>query len=112
MIFRSSQQTPLTETPSSLKFTLYIKKKEIHAMTSVLEKALSLPLNQRQVWTEEHGEFIQSALDAFVDESTAIFDTVVLDEETLGLSENIIVLLREALRKADAVFAEYEQLNS
>lgn len=111
MIF-SGKKIQVPRTPSSLKFALYVKKKEIVAVNELLEKILQMPLTERQAWAEDNGDFVQSALDTFVDESNVLFDAISLDEELLGLSEHIIFSLREAMRKADVVFAETEQLTS
>ena len=83
--------------PSSVKFTLYLKAHELQEISKVLERVARMPEKKRKAWAAEHGEFINRALDSIVQESNATLSDLSFDDETLQLSKDLIVSLRDTV---------------
>lgn len=82
---------------TSVKFTLYLKAHELKELSKVLEGVLQLPEKKRQAWAKENGDFVNKALDSIVQESNATLSELSFDDETLQLSKDLIVSLRDTV---------------
>ncbi len=97
---------------SSLKFVLYLKNKEITEINKVLNRAISLPKAEQEIWKENYGEMINNALDLFVDDSNLVLNKLSLDEEVLELSHKLVLSLQDAIKLAEEILGTEPKLNS
>ena len=97
---------------SSLKFVLYLKNKEVSEMNKVLEGVKSLSRIEQELWKEEYGEIINSAIDLFVDDSNLVLDKLSLDEEVLELSHKLVLSLQDAVKSAEVLMGSGTELSS
>lgn len=104
--FMSSAQT------NSVKFSLYLKTHELREIAKALEYVVLLPEKERKVWAEEHGDIVNKAIDQFVQESNATLSDLSFDDETLALSKELIISLRDTVDMIHGIFSENRKLKS
>ncbi len=105
--------TLVSSTPaSSVKFTLYLKAHELKEISKVLEGVLSMPNKKRRAWADENSEIINKALDSIVQESNATLSELSFDDETLQLSKDLIVSLRDTVDMFHGLLYESKKLSS
>ena len=97
---------------SSVKFTLYLKTHELREISKVLENVILLPEKERKAWAKEHGEIINKAMDSFVQESNATLSELTFDDETLALSKELIISLRDTVDMIHGILFEGRKLSS
>lgn len=88
---------PSSALASSVKFNLFLKAHELKEISKVLERVARMPEKKRKAWADEHGEFINSALDSIVQESNVTLSDLSFDDETLQLSKDLILSLRDTV---------------
>ncbi len=98
--------------PSSVKFTLYLKAHELQEISKVLERVARMPERKRKAWAEEHGDFINRALDSIVQESNATLSDLSFDDETLQLSKDLIVSLRDTVDMFHGLLFQTKKISS
>ena len=100
----------LTDTiNSSAKFNLFLKTHEIQEIQKVLRHVMLMPAAERLAWVEENGEIIQAAFDTFIDDSNLVLDDMLHDDETLELSQELVISLKKALAAVDNILTQEEQ---
>lgn len=100
----------LTDTVSnSTKFNLFLKTHEIQEIQKVLRHVMLMPVSERLAWVEENGEIIQAAFDTFIDDSNVVLDDMLVDDETLELSQELVVSLKNALAAVETILTQEEQ---
>lgn len=87
----------------SKKFKLYLKVREIKGIQKILNDIEQLPLGDREEWIEEYGDMINTALDEFVDDSSFSFENIFTDDETLALSQELVVTLRDTIQTVEGM---------
>ena len=97
---------------SSQRFILFLKVREISAVNCALKIALNLPLKKQREWAGEYGSIIDHALNTFINDSNIVLENLSLDDETLELSEKLIVGLKSALKSIDKILGPHEELKS
>lgn len=97
---------------NSLKFNLYLKTHELKEVSKILESVALLPEKERKAWAEEHGEMLNRALDSFVQASNETLSDLTMDEETLQLSKELILSLRDTVDMAHGILFERTKLTS
>jgi hypothetical protein len=103
----------LSSTPTnSVKFSLYLKTHELKEISKLLENVLLLPEKKRKAWAKEHGEIINRAIDTFVQESNTTLSELTFDEETLALSKELIISLRDTVDMIHGILFESRKLTS
>jgi len=103
----------LTDTvTSSTKFNLFLKTHEIREIQKVLSHVMLLPPKRRVNWVEENGEIIQAAFDSFIDDSNMVLDDMMIDDEALELSQQLITSLKNALSIVENILSEDQTLQS
>ncbi len=93
---------------SSTKFSLFLKTRELQQIATSLKSILLKPQKDRAAWLEEYGEIINEAFDSYVDESNFILDSVSFDEESLALSQELVMTLRDALTMIEGISDDSE----
>ena len=113
MASKSSMLTTTNHTAvSSQKFVLFLKVREITEVNKALDIALSLPVNEQKKWAEENGSILDTALNAFIDDTNVILEKISLDDELLDLSEKLVVGLKSAVQNIDKLLGPQEELES
>lgn len=103
----------LTDTvTSSTKFNLFLKAHEINEIQKVLRHVMLLPPENRTQWVEENGEIIQSAFDSFIDDSNLVLEDMLIDDESLQLSQELINSLKNALSIVENILSDDQTLQS
>lgn len=97
---------------SSAKFNLYLKAHELKEVSKVLEQILLLPQEQRAAWVEENGEMLSEAMDIFVQDSNLTLEEVTMDTETLELSKELVLSLRDTMDIIQGILFERQKLSS
>lgn len=97
---------------SSTKFNLFLKTHEIREIQKVLGHVMLLPPEHRVSWVEENGEIIQAAFDSFIDDSNMVLDDMMIDDEALELSQQLITSLKNALSIVENILNEGQTLQS
>jgi hypothetical protein len=110
---QKSQRLAVTDTiTSSTKFNLFLKTHQIKQVSDTLQHVMLLPKRKRQSWIREHGELVHQAFDNLVDDSNNLLDNLQLDEETLELSQELVVSLRDAMNLVENILYDQHQLKS
>lgn len=99
-------------TEVSKKFQLYLKVREIKGIRKVLQEVEQLPFPERESWIEEYGDMINSAIDAFVDDSSITFENIFGDDETLTLSQELVTTLKDTIETVEGMLYPDSQLES
>ena len=97
---------------SSQRFVLYLKVREITQVNKVIRKALRLPIHEQKRWADENGMILDTALNAFIDDTNILLEKISLDDEILDLSEKLVVGLRDAVHNVDKLLGPQEELES
>lgn len=97
---------------SSAKFNLYLKAHELKEVSKVLEQVLLFPQDQRNAWVEENGEMLSEAIDIFVQDSNLTLEEVTMDTETLELSKELVLSLRDTMDIIQGILFDRQKLSS
>ncbi|MBP7768773.1 hypothetical protein KA082_03005 [Candidatus Woesebacteria bacterium] len=89
--------TTSSDQTGSTQFALFVKAHELQQISKILEQIMALPVAQRRVWVAENGEYINQALENFVQESNKTLTNLSFDDETLELSKKLILSLRDTV---------------
>ncbi len=92
------------------KFSLFLKAREIKQITTVLERIMIMPTQERRKWFRDHGDMVQESFDTMIDDSNQLFDGIRLDDETLELSQDLLVSLREAVYMLEHLSQDAQRL--
>jgi hypothetical protein len=103
---------PTDTVTNSTKFNLYLKTHEIREIQKVLRHVLLLPPKRRLNWVEENGQIIQAAFDSFIDDSNLVLEDMMLDDEALELSHELVTSLKNALAIVENILTEEQTLQS
>jgi hypothetical protein len=97
---------------SSAKFNLYLKAHELKEVSKILEQVMLLPQDQRTAWVEENGEILSEAVDIFVQDSNLTLEEVTMDTETLELSKELVLSLRDTMDIIQGILFDRQKLSS
>ncbi|NCN24161.1 MAG: hypothetical protein GW945_01570, partial [Candidatus Pacebacteria bacterium] len=70
---------------------------------------VDMPDKEQQEWIEENADIIHQGFDNFVDDSNNVLQRVSFDSETLELSEDLVVSLRDVLNLVQSLTSEPKQ---
>lgn len=96
----------------SAKFNLFLKAHELKEVSKILEQVLLLPQDERTAWVEENGEMLSEAIDIFVQDSNLTLEEVTMDTETLELSKELVLSLRDTMNIIQGILFERQKLAS
>lgn len=96
----------------STKFNLYLKTHEVKQINSVLKNIMMMQRDQREEWILENGELVQSAFDTFIDDSNVVLENLNLDDETIELSQELVVSLRDTMQTVESILTDEYLLDS
>jgi hypothetical protein len=99
-------------TTSSAKFNLYLKARELKEISSILEGVIALPQPERDDWVKENGELLSEAIDLFVQDSNLALEEVAMDNESLELSKELVVSLRDTMNIIQGILFDQHKLAS
>lgn len=81
-------------------------------LTKILERVLTLQEAERALWVAEHGEMLNTAIDTLVQDSNSTIATLSLDDETLELSKELVLKLRDTIEMMQGILFEPTALQS
>lgn len=91
------------------KFDLFLKNHEVKSLAQTLEWVTTLSRVERESWLKANGQFIDSALDDLLEDSSLLFDDLsISDEETLQLSKDLIFALKQTALMAEGILTDDE----
>jgi len=93
----------------SVRFDLYLKNRQLKELEVVLKRIVDMPDKEQQEWIEENADIIHQGFDNFVDDSNNVLQRVSFDSETLELSEDLVVSLRDVLNLVQSLTSEPKQ---
>lgn len=93
---------------NSTKFSLFLKTRELQQIAHSLRTLLLKSKSERAIWMEEYGEFLHEAFDAYIDDSNLILNGISFDEESLALSQELVLTLRDAITMVENILDESE----
>lgn len=96
----------------SAKFNLFLKAHELKEVSKILEQILLLPQDERTAWVEENGEILSEAIDIFVQDSNLTLEEVTMDTETLELSKELVLSLRDTMNIIQGILFDRQKLAS
>jgi hypothetical protein len=94
------------------KFELFLKTREIQQVSLALQNVTRLPKRQRELWLKENGAFLAEEFDIFINNSNMTFEGLSMDEETLNLSRDLVLSLKEALSTVQGMLHKQVELDS
>ena len=97
---------------SDTKFTLFLKTHELQELTKVLERISTLPEEERKAWADEHGPLINQAIESLVQDSNRTLSQLSLDAETMQLSKDLVLTLRDTMEMMQGIIFESSTLRS
>ena len=103
---------PLEDDTDPTTFDLFLKTHEIRGIAKVLKNVQLMPQKQRLSWLDENGEILQEAFDSFIDESNMVLDGTTLDDESLELTHELVVSLKDAMIIVETIMTESQSLHS
>ena len=107
-----STLAPSNSAPNITKFNLFLKTHEIKQVNQVLQSILLMSKDEREEWILAHGEIVQSAFDAFIDDSNMMLDNMSLDEEAMEMSQELILVLQDSMELVESILSEDQRLTS
>lgn len=106
-------QTPvLIENQEDIKFSLYLRSREMRQIVSGLEKLMLKSKKERELFAAENRAFIDSLMQSFVEDSNLSLEGIQLDQESAQLSMQLATDLRKSLSLINALFHGVEGLAS
>ena len=104
LTFSTSDDRVLSASPESLKFSLFIKAREVSQLAEVLQALSAKPKAQRLRWLRENEQVIAELVNTFTDESISTLEGATLDREMMGISMEMMANLRRVLLMLDGLF--------
>jgi hypothetical protein len=77
------------------KFGLYLKAHELQQARQLLETVQHFAPADRQAWLSDHEELVAQVIDGVVNDAAEALDGLHLDKETMKLSMDFVINLRE-----------------
>lgn len=99
-------------TTTSAKFNLYLKAHELKEVSRVLEEIMLLPPEKREDWVSENGDILSEAVEIFVQDSNLALEDVTMDSETLELSKELVLSLRDTMSIVQGILFDKQKLAS
>jgi len=96
----------------SKKFKLFLKVREIKGIQKILQEVTLLSSGEREEWIGTYGEMINNAIDTFVDDSNIGIENIFADDESLELSQELIMTLKDTILTVESILYNESQLES
>lgn len=102
----------LVEDSANFKFNLFLRVREMKAITFNLEKLMLKNKAERELFVAENRTLIDSLMKTFVDDSNLSLEGMQLDQESAQLSLQLAMDLRKSISLINALFYGVEGLRS
>jgi len=102
----------LVEDQNDLKFSLYLRSREVSQIVLYLEKIMLKKKSERELFASENKAFIDSLMKAFVEDSNLTLEGMQMDQESARLSMQLATDLRKSVSLINALFYGAEGLVS
>lgn len=94
------------------KFDLAMRARELEQLEELLKQIYTYSSDERKAWVAENGEFLSFAFEQFISDASQSLQTFSLDDETLSLSRDLVMSLRETGELLDGLVAKGQRLRS
>jgi len=92
--------------PAVVKFDLYLRLREVRAISAQLEKITRKDDSKRQEFVKENRIFLESLMGLMVQDSNLSLEGIRLDQEAAELSMQLAIDLRQTLAMINHLFYE------
>lgn len=94
------------------KFDLVVRTRELHQLELLLKSIYAFSPDERKAWMNENGDFLSLAFEQFISEASETLQDLSFDDETLDLSRELVVSLRETGELLEGLVAKGRRLRS
>ncbi|HPS40753.1 MAG TPA: hypothetical protein PLQ50_01965 [Candidatus Woesebacteria bacterium] len=98
------QTNDLFDDTADLKFSLYLRAREMRQIVLYLEKLMLKKKVERDLFVKENKAIFDTLLQTFVDNSNFSIEGVKLDQESIQLSMQMAMDLRKVMPLINALF--------
>lgn len=98
--------------PSTVKFGLFIKTREMDQLEQSLKHILLLPKAERDAWVLDHEEMMNDLIDSYMRNSALALDGLQLDSEATALSIEFVTKLRDVMNTLRGILDDAQNLTS
>ncbi|HCC84454.1 MAG TPA: hypothetical protein DEP87_02125 [Candidatus Pacebacteria bacterium] len=89
--------------PAAQKFQLFVKVREIHQLSQLLQEVSLKTTRDRRTWVQENEVLISNLITEFTDDSLSQLQGIGTDQETVKLSMDLVSSLRQTLLLLDSL---------
>lgn len=100
------------QTTGDIKFDLVLRTRELQQLETLLKEIYTYSSGERRAWVQENGEFLSFAFEQFISEASRALQDFSLDNETLNLSKELVMTLRETGELLDGLVVKGQRLRS
>lgn len=94
------------------KFDLLLRTRELAQLEDLLKQIYTYSLDERQAWVEANGDFLALAYEQFISDASQTLQDLSMDDETLKLSRDLVMSLRETGELLDGLVAKGSRIRS
>lgn len=94
------------------KFDLVMRTRELAQLEELLKQIYTYSADERRAWVAANGDFLSLAFEQFISEASRTLQDLSLDDETLNLSRDLVMSLRETGELLDGLVSKGSRLRS
>lgn len=94
------------------KFDLTMRTRELQQLELLLKQIYTYSSDERKAWVQENGAFLSQAFEQFISDASDTLQDLSFDDETLTLSRELVVSLRETGELLEGLVAKGQRLRS
>ncbi len=99
-------------TTGDTKFDLAMRTRELQQFEVLLKQVYTYSTDERKAWVRANGDFLSFAFEQFISEASHTLQDLSLDDETLNLSRDLVMTLRETGELLDGLVLKGQRLRS
>ncbi|MBP7875980.1 hypothetical protein KA012_03215 [Candidatus Woesebacteria bacterium] len=100
------------QTTGNTKFDLVLRNRELQQLEELLKQIYTYSSGERKAWVQENGNFLSIAFEQFISDASQTLQNMSMDGETLSLSRDLVMSLRETGELLDGLVAKGQRLRS
>lgn len=89
-----------------------MRTRELAQLETLLKQIYTYSSGERKAWVRENGDFLSLAFEQFISDASQTLQDLSLDDETLNLSRDLVMSLRETGELLDGLVAKGQRLRS
>ena len=100
------------QTTGDTKFDILLRTRELAQLEALLKQIYTYSAGERRNWVQANGDFLSLAFEQFISEASQTLQELSLDDETLNLSRDLVMSLRETGELLEGLVAKGQRLRS